>query len=121
MRGVGGAHARYYADYSSEIVILRVTTDPAPRMLYCFDQKEGTGEVTIQRLTRKLGADISAEELIVGTSLDIPELQVLAHDGGVVIGEGSWKGATLTDGVKGAVSKCLERYAALQPEKRGDR
>ena len=28
LRRVGGAHARYFADYSPEILILRVTTDP---------------------------------------------------------------------------------------------
>ena len=72
LRRVGGAHARYYADYSPEVVILRVTTDPAPRMLYCFEQQEGSDDITLERLARKLRGDIDACELIIGTSLDLP-------------------------------------------------
>ena len=102
LRRVGGAHARYYADYSPEVVILRVTTDPAPRMLYCFEQREGSGEITLERLTRKLGGDIDPSELVIGTSLDLAEMQ-----------DEHWKGAVRTDGVKNAVAKCLERYHCL--------
>ena len=102
LRRVGGAHARYYADYSPEVVILRVTTDPAPRMLYCFEQREGSGEITLERLTKKLGGDIDPSDLIIGTSLDLPEMQ-----------DEHWNGAVRTDGVKNAVGKCLERYQCL--------
>ena len=118
LKGVGGAHARYYADYSPEVIILRITTDPAPRMLYCFDQQEGGSDITVQRLTRKLGADIASEELIVGASLDLPELQALDRDAETVTSEGPWKGASLTGGVKAAVRKCIGQYECMtsQPE-----
>ena len=62
LRRVGGAHARYFADYSPEILILRVTTDPAPRMLYCFEQHEGSGDISIRALKKKLGRDIKSEK-----------------------------------------------------------
>ena len=111
LRGVGGAHARYHADYSPEVIILRVTTDPAPRMLYCFDQQEGSGDITVRRLARKLGGDVAPEEVIIGVSLDLPELLDLERDADRgVIAEGPWKGAVLKSGVKAAVAECLERY-----------
>lgn len=113
LKSVGGAHARYFADYSPEIVVLRVTTDPAPRMLYCFDQEEEGGEIDVHRLTRKLGADIEAAEMIVGTTLELPELQALECDGGVVTSEGPWKGAMLVRGVKAAVDRCMEKYRRM--------
>ena len=102
LRRVGGAHARYYADYSPEVVILRVTTDPAPRMLYCFEQREGSGGITLERLAKKLGGDLDPSELIIGTSLDLAEMQ-----------DERWNGTVRTDGVKNAVGKCLERYRCL--------
>ena len=110
LRRVGGAHARYFADYSPEVLILRVTTDPAPRMLYCFEQEEGNGEISIRSLERKLGRDIEASELIIGTAVDVIELRDLARDdSGRVTAESPWEGAILTDGVKDAVAKCVAR------------
>ena len=114
LRAVGGAHARYHADYSPEVILLRITSDPAPRMLYCFDQQEGSGDITVRRLARKLGGDIEAKELIVGTSLDLPELHELGRDEhGTVSDEGPWKGALFTNGVKAAASECVKRYHCL--------
>lgn len=110
LRRVGGAHARYFADYSPEILILRVTTDPAPRMLYCFEQGEGNGEISVHSLERKLGRDIEAGELIIGASINVIELRNLARDSsGRITAESPWKGAVLTDGVKDAVAKCVAR------------
>ena len=110
LRRVGGAHARYFADYSPEIIILRVTTDPAPRMLYCFEQREGSGEITVRALTKKLGRDIDPEELIIGTAIDIVELRDLDKDESEkIITESPWKGVILADGVKDAVTKCVAR------------
>ena len=109
LRRVGGAHARYFADYSPEILILRVTTDPAPRMLYCFEQHEGSGDISVRSLEKKLGRDIDPEELVLGAAIDIAGLGNLEKDdSGRIISESPWKGATLTDGVKDAVKKCIE-------------
>ena len=110
LRRVGGAHARYFADYSPEILILRVTTDPAPRMLYCFKQHEGSGDISVRVLEKKLGRDIDPKELIIGAAIDISGLSNLEKDdGGQVTGENPWNGTTLTEGVKDAVKKCVER------------
>ena len=110
LRRVGGAHARYFADYSPEILILRVTTDPAPRMLYCFEQHEGSGDISVRALEKKLGRDIDPKELIIGAAIDISGFSDLERDdGGQITGESPWNGATLTEGVKDAVRKCVER------------
>lgn len=110
LRRVGGAHARYFGDYSPEVLILRVTTDPAPRMLYCFEDPEGDGAISVGALERKLGKDVDPEGLIVGAAVDISELRDLeTDDGGRVLTEGPWKGAVLTGGVKDAVTRCVER------------
>lgn len=111
LRRVGGAHARYLADYSPEILILRVTTDPAPRMLYCFEQHEGSGDISVRSLEKKLGRDIDSEELFVGAAIDIAGLSDLQRDErGRITSESPWKGATLTDGVKDAVETCIEHF-----------
>ena len=34
---VAGNHSRFLFDFAPESIILRVTQDPAPRLLYCFD------------------------------------------------------------------------------------
>ncbi|MBM4288589.1 MAG: type I-B CRISPR-associated protein Cas7/Cst2/DevR [Deltaproteobacteria bacterium] len=74
LRRVGGNHARYLSDYSPEAIILRWTDDPAPRILYCFEQDD-KGRISLrQLLTRLKSGDILPEELIIGTSLDLPEL-----------------------------------------------
>ena len=110
LRRVGGAHARYFADYAPEILILRVTTDPAPRMLYCFEQREGSGEISIRALEKKLGKDIDPGELIIGAAVEISGLSTLRKDdSGAITADGPWQGATLTGGVKDAATKCVER------------
>ena len=110
LRRVGGAHARYFADYSPEILILRVTADPAPRMLYCFEQREGSGEISVRALGKKLGRDIDPKELIIGAAIEIYGLSTLEKDDrGTITADGPWQGTTLTGGVKDAVTKCIER------------
>lgn len=110
LRRVGGAHARYFADYSPEILILRVTTDPAPRMLYCFRSPEGAEAISVSSLEQKLCGDISPGELIIGAATEIAELRgTKTDDSGQIVTEGKWKGATLTGGVKDAVARCIER------------
>ena len=113
LRRVGGAHARYFADYSPEVLILRVTTDPAPRMLYCFEQHEGSGDISFRPLERKLGRDIDPGELIIGTAVDISGLGDLErNECGRIVADGPWKDATLTEGVKDAVTKGVGRLSS---------
>jgi len=71
LRRVGGNHARYFTDYSPEAVVLRWTDDPAPRFLYCFEENE-QGSLSLGPLLKRIkGGDIDADEVIIGTALDI--------------------------------------------------
>ena len=121
LRRVGGAHARYFSDYSPEAIILRVTDDPAPRMLYCFRQSD-TGELSIRELINKVEAgDIVASELVIGTTLDIGELRDARTQGNddsdmETVTDGTLKGANLVKGVKRAVQLCLGKLPGKQRE-----
>ena len=116
LRRVGGAHARYFSDYSPEAIILRVTDDPAPRMLYCFRQGD-TGELSIRELVNKVEAsDISASELVIGTTLDMKELRgVKINENGDdkkgTVEDGPFKDASLVKGVKRAVELCIKKIS----------
>jgi CRISPR-associated protein Cst2 len=69
LRRVAGNHSRFLYDFSPEVVVLRLTHDPAPRMLLCFDEGE-RGEVSLERLLARVrGGDIGADELVVGSVL----------------------------------------------------
>ncbi len=104
LRRVGGAHARYFADYSAAAVVLRITSDPAPRFLYCFEQDEDRGDVSIPRLVEMSGdndSDIPARELIITANISVAGFDELEE-----------KGATVTSGVKMAVKKAGEKLSA---------
>ena len=63
---VAGNHGRFLFDFSPDSVIFRITSDPAPRILYAFDAADG-GHVSIADVLRKVkSGDIKAKELIVG-------------------------------------------------------
>ena len=63
---VAGNHSRFLFDFSPESIVLRVTGDPAPRLLYCFEQDE-QGELSVPQLVRRVQAgDIDAAELYIG-------------------------------------------------------
>lgn len=115
LRRVGGAHARYLSDYSPEAIILRVTDDPAPRMLYCFRQND-TGDLSIRELINKVEAgDIAASELAIGSTLDIGDLRDVETNGDDSrekdkVKDGPLEGAYVVKGVKRAVQLCIELY-----------
>lgn len=62
---VAGNHARYLYDFSPDSVVFRVTSDPAPRLLYCFEEKEGSVQYP-RLLSRVAAGDVKASELILG-------------------------------------------------------
>ncbi len=97
LRRVGGNHARYFSDFSPEALVLRWTDDPAPRFLYCFVQDDH-GNISLKPLLKRTDGDIDPKELIIGTSLDIPELEALEE-----------KGAKVYASVKNAVEELLKR------------
>jgi CRISPR-associated protein Cst2 len=63
---VAGNHSRFLFDFSPESIVLRITSDPAPRILYCFEES-GNGMISVDELARKINSgDIKAEEVYLG-------------------------------------------------------
>lgn len=101
LRRVAGNHARFLFDFSPEVIVLRWTLDPAPRMLLCFDEDE-RGAISLSRLigrTKGEVPDIAASELTIGCALANVE----------GLGELRAAGAKVCDGVKEAVSVIIAR------------
>lgn len=72
---VAGNHSRFLFDFSPESLILRLTHDPAPRILYCFEEHDG--KITVDELVRKVKAgDIDPEQLYIGGPVtELPEIR----------------------------------------------
>lgn len=97
---VAGNHGRFLFDFSPESIVLRITHDPAPRILYCFDVSEH-GELSCSELLRKVDAgDVPAPELIVGGAIvsKLDEQQ-----------RGLLREARLFDGVRNACEEACAR------------
>jgi CRISPR-associated protein Cst2 len=63
---VAGNHGRFLFDFSPDAVVLRITSDPAPRLLYCFDTPDNGRTVTAPRLAKRVAdGDIDPKELVV--------------------------------------------------------
>jgi CRISPR-associated protein Cst2 len=63
---VAGNHGRFLFDFSPDAVVLRITADPAPRFLYCFDTADNGKTVIAPRLQARIKAgDIDPAELVV--------------------------------------------------------
>lgn len=97
---VAGNHGRFLFDFSPDSVVLRLTHDPAPRILYGFEAREGGG-VGIDEIIRKTRAgDIIADELVIGgwivSALSDRERAAL-------------KGAALHEGVRAACEEACRR------------
>jgi len=66
---VAGNHGRFLFDFSPDAVVIRLTQDPAPRFLYCFDTTDGGKTVGASALLSRIAnGDIDPQELIVGVS-----------------------------------------------------
>lgn len=96
---VAGNHGRFLFDFSPESVVFRITHDPAPRILYCFEQRQD--RVSAPELLRKVRAgDIRASELVLGgrlvSDLDADQRAALS-------------GAVLHEGVQAAAAAVCAR------------
>jgi CRISPR-associated protein Cst2 len=87
LRRPAGNHARFLFDFAPEAVILRWTSDPAPRIMFCFEQQED-GQLSLRKLAARVsGGDIDPKELIVGTAEavegldDLEKAKVAIHKG----------------------------------------
>ncbi|MEO8679984.1 MAG: type I-B CRISPR-associated protein Cas7/Cst2/DevR [Vicinamibacterales bacterium] len=66
---VAGNHGRFLFDFSPDAVVIRLTHDPAPRLLYCFDTPDAGKTVRASALLSRIAnGDIDPNELIVGMS-----------------------------------------------------
>lgn len=67
---VAGNHGRFLFDFAPESVVIRLTDDPAPRILYCFGTDDNGKTVHIKALGQKLEmGDVKQEELILGGAI----------------------------------------------------
>jgi CRISPR-associated protein Cst2 len=108
LRTVAGNHARFLYDFAPESIVFRLTHDPAPRMLYCFQTSDDGKSVDVPVLLQRVQAgDIQADELILGGPVtDAPSAAALKD-----------KGATLFPGVLEAcraVQDALKRQLQLK-------
>jgi len=96
---VAGNHARFLYDFSPDAVVFRITEDPAPRVLYCFEADESA--VSVPELLRRVAAgDILAQELILGGSV----VDQLNEEAKAVLA-----GASLHPGIKAACQEAIKR------------
>ncbi len=66
---VAGNHGRFLFDFSPEVVVIRITQDPAPRLLYCFETADDGKTVHAKKLIDRIDAgDIKPDELILGVA-----------------------------------------------------
>ena len=66
---VAGNHGRFLFDFSPEAVVIRLTQDPAPRFLYCFDTEDDGKTVHAKKLLDRIDAgDIDTKELVLGVA-----------------------------------------------------
>lgn len=84
---VAGNHGRFLYDFAPESVVFRWTEDFAPRMLYAFQNGNGSGVVDAPALIRRVeSGDIVPAELVVGGALaDTPVGQALKERGAFVV------------------------------------
>lgn len=101
---VAGNHARFLFDFSPEGLVLRITEDPSPRLLYCFSDVDGELRMT-SLLPRVQSGDILPKELIIGGSIaNTKEAAELKS-----------RGADVMDGVKQAVEAAISRIRIPKP------
>lgn len=84
---VAGNHSRYLYDFAPEAVVLRLTHDPVPRMMYLFEESEH-GEITVEKLLHGLRSnDLDGSEIVVAGA-PLAELRAEIQSQGVAWHEG---------------------------------
>lgn len=103
---VAGNHGRFLFDFSPDSIVIRLTDDPAPRLLYCFETTDDGKTVTVTpAFFNRVGgkeADIDAQELLIGGAF-------AAHP---LAKELKAKGAKLLPHVKAAIAEAVGRINA---------
>jgi CRISPR-associated protein Cst2 len=98
LRRPAGNHARFLFDFAPGAIVLRWTPDPAPRIMFCFDQVED-GRVSLAKLVARVkGGDIDPKGVAIGTADAVDGLGQLRE-----------LGVTVHEGVKRAFADILAR------------
>jgi len=101
LRTVAGNHARFLYDFSPEVIVFRITEDPAPRLLYCFETPDNGKTLQAPSLVARLQAsDIAPQEIIFGGAACAEQLAQQLRNCGV---------ECIFDGVKQAVQEACQR------------
>jgi CRISPR-associated protein Cst2 len=105
---VAGNHGRFLFDFSPDSVVFRITDDPAPRLLYCFETPDDGKTVDARLLLERVeDGDIKGEELILGgTFAKSGTAQELKKRGAFV-------GTNGQTGVKAAAAEAVRRINQL--------
>lgn len=81
---VAGNQARFLFDFSPDAIVLRVTEDPAPRLLYCFETDDDGKTVTAPVLVARIkSGDVDPKELVLGCTDENAELRDRLRDAGI--------------------------------------
>jgi CRISPR-associated protein Cst2 len=98
---VAGNHGRFLFDFSPESIVFRLTDDPAPRLLYIFEQRDQT--VDAPRLLERVEAgDVKAKELVIGGSFSATTTAAKLKE----------LGAEVVPGVRKAAEKIFEKLGS---------
>ncbi|HHK41417.1 MAG TPA: type I-B CRISPR-associated protein Cas7/Cst2/DevR [Planctomycetaceae bacterium] len=101
LRSVAGNHGRFLFDFSPEAIVVRITDDPAPRLLYCFESDDDGKTVSAPSLVARVrSGDIAPSELIVGGAIASGETGEQLRECGV---------ESISEGVKSAIDAACER------------
>lgn len=101
---VGGNHGRFLYDFSPAVFLCRITSDPAPRVLYVFELDKN-GMYDCSRLVNRIDSgDIAPGELVVGGEI--------AHQlGGEKL---AGRGVHVVPGVKAAAAHVVSRLESAE-------
>ena len=108
---VAGNHSRFLFDFSPDAVVFRVSDDPAPRLLYCFETPDDGRTVEVPQLDRRVDEDdIKPGELIFGGSIIRSQTVQKLRERGASVPE--------SGGVLAAVN--ARKFSALTPQEVAD-
>lgn len=100
LRTVAGNHGRFLYDFGPDAIAIRLTDDPAPRLLYCFDTGDAGKTVGAKAIVDRIRCgDIRADELIIG----------LSDDSGPLADQMKTVGITEVHGVRRAIDLACDR------------
>ena len=103
LRTVAGNHGRFLFDFAPAAIVFRITDDPAPRLLYCFETNDDGQTVDAKELLRRVqSGDVTGSELVIGGQLAETETGKSLKEAG----------ADVHGGIKAATAATLEKLVS---------